>query len=99
MRIRFTTCFLVRLAVIVVCMGADYRTAWADPPINAGDALGDPLPRGARVRLGTTRFRLRHSCLTVALSPDGKWLACDAAYTSRIRLFEAATGRRVPTPL
>jgi WD40 repeat protein len=36
------------------------------------DALGDPLPNAARLRLGTLRFRHPSSVIDLALSPDEK---------------------------
>jgi WD40 repeat protein len=36
----------------------------------AADSLGDPLPEGARLRLGTLRFRPPSSVVELALSPD-----------------------------
>lgn len=39
------------------------------------DLLGDPLPEGALVRVGTTRLRARDSITVVAFAPDGGRLA------------------------
>ncbi len=63
------------------------------------DALGDPLPAGAVVRLGTERFRHEGEATSLAYSPDGKILA---AQTGRgdIILWDARTGvvrRRLQT--
>jgi WD40 repeat protein len=62
-------------------------------PKAAVDLHGDPLPDGARARLGTVRFRTPTFMNTAALSPDGKVLA--AGNYQSIVLFEAATGRQV----
>ena len=52
------------------------------------DQLGDPLPEGAILRLGTIRFRNPTGSMNeLALSPDGKWL------TASGRLWDAATGK------
>ena len=40
----------------------------------AVDSLGDPLPSGARLRLGTSRFRPPSSVAELALSPDQKMI-------------------------
>ncbi|HEY8505885.1 MAG TPA: hypothetical protein VIL46_14975, partial [Gemmataceae bacterium] len=55
------------------------------------DAHGDPLPEGARLRVGTTRFRAGESVRAADLSPDGKTLA--VATSSGLSLFDVATGR------
>jgi WD40 repeat protein len=47
----------------------------AEPPSpkpSATDSLGDPLPEGARLRLGTWRFRAPSTVSDMALSPDEK---------------------------
>src|SRR5438552_3676308 len=43
-----------------------------EPQPAATDALGDPLPAGARLRLGTLRFRAPSSVADMALSPDAR---------------------------
>ncbi len=70
-------------------------TASSKPAQNLVDAHGDPIPRGAVARLGTTRFWMggRYA----AFSPDGKLLA--SANRSKedktIRLWDLATGKEV----
>ncbi len=56
------------------------------------DRHGDALPAGARLRLGTVRFR--HAATAIAYSPDGKLLACGGR-DNTIRLFDAASGKEV----
>src|SRR5262249_54078687 len=58
------------------------------------DGLGDPLPRGAVARLGTTRGRHTAHLSSLALSPDGKLLATRAG-DDRVRLWDAATGKEL----
>jgi RNA polymerase sigma factor (sigma-70 family) len=58
------------------------------------DGLGDPLPAGAVVRLGTTRGRHADHLSALALSPDGKLLVTRAS-DDRVRLWEAATGKEL----
>jgi WD40 repeat protein len=59
------------------------------------DPSGDPLPRGARQRLGTLRFRVPASASAVALSPDGKTFA--VSESDRIVFYDAASGKRTRT--
>lgn len=58
------------------------------------DCYGDPLPRGAIARLGTTRFRQSGAVWALAYSPDGKLLA-STDHTSKISLWNVATGKVV----
>ena len=64
----------------------------AKPSGPALDRHGDPLPPGARLRLGTTRFRAAAHVLFVAYSPDGKVLA-SADGSGAVIVWEAATGK------
>ncbi len=57
------------------------------------DAHGDPLPSGAKARLGTLRWRHAHPVTALAPSPDGKRFACGCEEGS-IYLWESATGKR-----
>jgi WD40 repeat protein len=58
------------------------------------DAVGDLLPPGAMVRLGTVRFRHGFGIQSVAFSPDGKKVAAGGNGLT-ISLWDAATGKEV----
>jgi WD40 repeat protein len=57
------------------------------------DQFGDPLPKGAIVRCGTTRIRLALVCSAVEWSPDGKQLWTLAG--GRVQSWNVATGREL----
>jgi RNA polymerase sigma factor (sigma-70 family) len=65
----------------------------ADEHKPAADRYGDPLPRGALKRLGTTRFRPGDRVNGAAFSPDGKTLALASDWV--LGLWDVATGREV----
>jgi WD40 repeat protein len=54
----------------------------------------DPLPAGARLRIGTTRFRHGDIVRAVAFSPDGKQLA-SASHDHTLSVWEVPSGREV----
>jgi RNA polymerase sigma factor (sigma-70 family) len=58
------------------------------------DALGDPLPPDALMRLGTIRFRQGGRVNSVALSHDGHRIA-SAGWDDTVRVWEAATGKEL----
>ncbi|HKI32920.1 MAG TPA: PQQ-binding-like beta-propeller repeat protein [Gemmataceae bacterium] len=80
---------LTPLALFLLALAAPA----ADKPARL-DATGDPLPAGARARLGTLRFRTGAPIVTAALSPDGKLIAVAETDWS-VRLLDAATGKHV----
>lgn len=59
---------------------------------------GEALPDGARVRLGTTRFRPGLGALAPVFSPDGeRMLVEDSESTPSLHIVEARTGQRLET--
>jgi WD40 repeat protein len=68
--------------------------AAAQPPTPRADRQGDPLPRGALLRLGTVRLRHGDGVRWVTYSPDGRLLA-SLGRDRALRIWEAATGRPV----
>jgi len=58
------------------------------------DHDGAPLPRNARERLGTLRFRHGAAIYSVSFSADGKKLAATDGYGNCV-LWEAATGKKL----
>jgi WD40 repeat protein len=81
-------------AALLLIVGAMRQLAADDaPPRRDGD--GDPLPPGARYRLGTKLWRSESpQGMSLAWSADGKRLALLSGYRE-ITIFDAATGRRV----
>jgi WD40 repeat protein len=67
-------------------------SAPAGPPRT--DAYGDPLPAGARYRLGTVRLRHDAEVLRVCWAPDGKSLV-STAQDGTMRLWRLADGKEV----
>src|SRR5262249_49390548 len=82
------------LAGFVTFAGA----AWAEPPeekpSQRTDRYGDPLPGGAVLRLGTTRFRHHDSINHLVFSPNGKILASVNFLSGSVRLWDARTGKQ-----
>src|SRR5262245_16449871 len=79
------------LALAVLLLGVVWP-ARAEPP--RSDLYGDPLPEGARARMGTIRFRQGGSLTNVAIAPDGKTLATAGSENS-VPIWDAATGKIV----
>src|SRR5262245_14547421 len=62
-----------------------------DPPARKTDVHGDPLPRGAVARIGTTRF-LCFDGEHFSFSPDGKLLALPSGI-DEVRFWDLASGK------
>jgi WD40 repeat protein len=75
------------LALAVLCTAILYAED-ARPRL---DGDGEPLPPGARFRLGTRLWRHTGECSNLAWSPDGKLLATASREGARIR--DAASGK------
>jgi len=68
-----------------------------DPPSKKSarlDAVGDPLPEGAVARLGTLRLVHRGGVAAVAVSPDGKLVACGVYDTRMLTRLTDVSGKR-----
>ena len=57
------------------------------------DLFGDPLPREAIVRFGTTRLRHAGFCNAVCLTPDGQTLVSQGG--DGVRTWDVASGRQL----
>ncbi|HVU86049.1 MAG TPA: WD40 repeat domain-containing protein [Pirellulales bacterium] len=85
-----------RRNVVAVCLAlwfAPFPSCAAEEtrPAPRVDALGDPLPNGARLRLGTVRFRPPSSVSDLALSPDGKTLV---SIGEQLIIWDTDTGKQ-----
>jgi WD40 repeat protein len=101
--------FCISRLAVVLLIGFALTTRAQTPssPTDAKprvDALGDPLPPGALLRLGTVRWRPSGYIQHLAFAPDGKKLASwhDEHYTTAaVTLLDVGTGweeRRVEMP-
>ena len=79
---------LLRMLFLAFAFGA---AAQAQMPPRL-DRYGDPLPEGARVRLGTDRYQGNHAVSSVVFAPDGKLLA-SGNWDMAIRVWDTASYR------
>jgi len=83
----------VVLGSCLVGLGLSALNSQAPPPAAAGD---EPLPAGARLRLGSTRWRQGGCVFSVAWSPDGKTVATAGGFSDySAHLWDAATGKEL----
>jgi WD40 repeat protein len=86
---------LLVLAGIVIALICPLPSDGQEPePAKARvDRYGDPLPKGAILRLGTLRF-CQPFPSSLVYSPDGKFIASGGS-DNRIRLWEPETGKEI----
>ncbi len=77
------------LARPAVAQAAPPSPAASSPKV---DRHGDPLPNGALMRLGTSRYRQGSPFYRIAYTPDGTSLVTDGD-DGKLRVWDAATGR------
>src|SRR5262249_7008325 len=82
---------MARALLSIAVLGLTSLPATADPPGRV-DSVGDPLPAGAVVRFGTSRFQDFRYGNPVAFSPDGKQLATAAA-NGPLSIWDSATAK------
>lgn len=79
----------IAVAILLLTLG---RLPAQEPNAKRLDAAGDPLPRQALHRFGTSRFCTQSEVVSLALSHDGKLLAA-VDREGRVYLWDADTGK------
>src|SRR6476620_8179986 len=80
--------FFVTVQLVAILIMALAAVGLAEE--TATDAIGDPLPTGALVRLGTSRFHAPSSVYELAISPDEKTVVTIGNY---LIAWDAASGQ------
>jgi WD40 repeat protein len=82
-------------ALVMICMPALDALADQGPPRT--EQAGDPLPKGALLRLGSLRYCQNTAIAAVAFAPDGKTYAtaANAPKDCSVRLWNTATGEQL----
>ncbi len=75
-------------SVLPLTAADEKETQPSQPPKT--DALGDPLPDAALLRMGTVRFQHAESIIDMALSPDGKTVV---SIDEEFIVWDAVTGK------
>jgi WD40 repeat protein len=85
----------MRWSEAFLALGMIAGTALGSGPPGEGrlDALGDAVPIGTLLRIGTTRLQLEREIQAIAVSPDGKRVAATSDAT--LGVWEIADGREV----
>lgn len=93
--------FLVLLGALGGAVAIGYAGP-EDPPVARGDvgaaaarSIDPPLPRGARLRMGTTLLRHEGHVVRAIFSPDGRTLA-SAGWDGAVRFWDPKTGKAIP---
>jgi WD40 repeat protein len=89
-----------RIALALLCSLEAAAAAQSPPPASRPltDALGDPLPAGAIMRLGSVRWRPGGSIQHLVFAPDGARLASwheEHYTTAALTIWDVATGREL----
>ncbi|MBI3822712.1 MAG: WD40 repeat domain-containing protein [Planctomycetes bacterium] len=76
--------------------GGQVQGAHQAPPAPKSDAMGDPLPKGAVARIGTTRLRNGEPIHSLTVSKDGAILASGGSDRgTSARVWDAKTGKQL----
>src|SRR5262245_734477 len=80
---------------LLACARLDSRAQKADEPAPAPkqtDLYGDPLPEGAKARMGTIRWRSGGAVYFVGFTTDARELVT-ASLDGSVRVWDRATGK------